>query len=66
MKRKERYKRKQAKKRHSKGVEAAHENEEFKVLFKINQALSTKNYALLREIGQDTGFINNPVRRRVW
>lgn len=64
MKRKERNKRKQAK-RKTRQL-SAHENEEFQEIFKINQALSTKDYDLLREIGQETGFLSNPIRRRVW
>ncbi|CAO3673614.1 unnamed protein product [Rhizopus stolonifer] len=64
MKRKERNKRKQTK-RKTRQL-SAHENEEFQEIFKINQALSTKNYDLLREIGQETGFLSKPIRRRVW
>ncbi len=44
----------------------AHENEEFKKTFKINQALRTGNYGLLREIGRETGFLSDAIRRRVW
>ncbi|CEG69778.1 hypothetical protein RMATCC62417_05792 [Rhizopus microsporus] len=64
MKRKQKNRRKQVKKRQNKI--AAYENEEFKDIFKINQALSMKDYGLLREIGRQSGFVSDPVRRRVW
>ena len=44
----------------------AQENEDFKDTFKINQALRTRDFGLLREIGRETGFISDAIRRRVW
>ncbi|KAI9276301.1 rab-GTPase-TBC domain-containing protein [Sporodiniella umbellata] len=65
MKRKERSKKKQIKRKQVK-LSYAHENQDFQGVFKINQALNTKDYHLLREIGQETGFLTDPIRRRVW
>ncbi|KAI8082675.1 rab-GTPase-TBC domain-containing protein, partial [Gilbertella persicaria] len=62
MKRKQRQ-RKRVKKSSNK---PAHENDEYKSTFKINQALKTENYALLREIGREEGFRSDAIRRRVW
>lgn len=69
MKRNQRKQRKRMKKKTNNSSykeKPAHENEEFKEIFKINQALLTGNYALLREIGRETGFLSDAVRRRVW
>ncbi|KAI8984285.1 rab-GTPase-TBC domain-containing protein [Mycotypha africana] len=69
MKRKQRKQRKHTKKRHghhSYKDRSALENEEFQGTFKINEAMRTKNFTLLREIGRKTGFISDPIRRRVW
>jgi hypothetical protein len=68
MKKKQRKQRKQVKKRERQiyKEKSAQDNEEFKDTFKINQALSTENYALLREIGRETGFLSDALRRRVW
>jgi hypothetical protein len=68
MKKKQRKQRKQVKRRERQNYkeQSAQDNEEFKDTFKINQALNTENYALLREIGRETGFLNDAMRRRVW
>lgn len=44
----------------------AQENTQFKDTFKINQALNTGDYQLLRDIGRETGFSSDAIRRRVW
>lgn len=68
MKRKQRRQRKYLKKKNSQNYKEkpAQENDEFQDTFKINQALNTENYSLLREIGRETGFISDAIRRRVW
>ncbi|KAI8640571.1 rab-GTPase-TBC domain-containing protein [Parasitella parasitica] len=68
MKRKQRKQRKNLKKKknHSYKDISAQENPEFQDTFRINQALRTENYNLLREIGQETGFVSDAIRRRVW
>ncbi|GAA5799960.1 hypothetical protein HPULCUR_005381 [Helicostylum pulchrum] len=64
MKRKQRKQRRQKKTTYRE--KPAQENEEFKDTFKINQALRTGNHKLLREIGRETGFLSDAIRRRVW
>lgn len=64
MKRKQRKQRKQKKNVYRE--KPAQENQEFQDTFKINQALKTGNYELLREIGRETGFSSDAIRRRVW
>lgn len=68
MKRKQRKQRKQMKKKSNNSYKEkpAQENDEFKETFKINQALRSGNHALLREIGRETGFLSDAIRRRVW
>ncbi|KAI7865986.1 rab-GTPase-TBC domain-containing protein [Mucor mucedo] len=44
----------------------AQENPQFQDTFKINQALKTGDYQLLRDIGRETGFSSDAIRRRVW
>lgn len=67
MKKKQRNKRKQVRKRNNNYKEKpAQENEDYKDTFKINQALRTRNFGLLREIGRDSGFLSDAIRRRVW
>ncbi|GAA5814853.1 hypothetical protein MFLAVUS_008356 [Mucor flavus] len=64
MKRKQRKQRRQKKTTYRE--KPAQENEEFKDTFKINQALRSGDYKLLREIGRETGFLSDAIRRRVW
>ncbi|KAI9333896.1 rab-GTPase-TBC domain-containing protein [Pilaira anomala] len=64
MKRKQRKQRRQKKNVYRE--KPAQENEEFKDTFIINQALRNGDYNLLREIGRETGFLNDAIRRRVW
>ncbi|KAG2234298.1 hypothetical protein INT48_000748 [Thamnidium elegans] len=64
MKRKQRKQRRQKKTTYRE--KPAQENDEFKDTFKINQALRTGDYKLLREIGRETGFLSDAIRRRVW
>ncbi|OBZ86782.1 TBC1 domain family member 20, partial [Choanephora cucurbitarum] len=69
MKRKQKQKRKQTKKKtghYGYKDSPAHENEAFQITFKINQALKTENFSLLREIGRESGFHSDAIRRRVW
>lgn len=68
MKRRQRRQRKYLKKKNNQNYKekSAQENDEFQDTFKINQALNTENYSLLREIGRETGFISDAIRRRVW
>ncbi|CEP14924.1 hypothetical protein [Parasitella parasitica] len=68
MKRKQRKQRKYLRKRKNRSYKdtSAQENQEFQDTFKINQALRTENYNLLREIGRETGFTSDAIRRRVW
>lgn len=67
LKKKQRNKRKQVRKRNNNYKEKpAQENEDYKDTFKINQALRTRNFGLLREIGRDSGFLSDAIRRRVW
>ncbi|KAK4515708.1 uncharacterized protein ATC70_010661 [Mucor velutinosus] len=68
MKRKQRKQRKHLKKKNHQTYKEkpAQDNSEFQDTFKINQALRTENYSLLREIGRETGFISDAIRRRVW
>lgn len=68
MKRKQRKQRKHLKKKNHQSYKEkpAQENDEFQDTFKINQALRTENYSLLREIGRETGFTGDAIRRRVW
>lgn len=68
MKRKQRKQRKHLKKKNPSSYKEkpAQDNDEFKDTFKINQALRTENYNLLREIGRETGFTSDAIRRRVW
>lgn len=68
MKKKQRKQRKQVKRREKQNYKdkSAQDNEEFKDTFKINQALNIKDYALLRTIGRETGFLSDAMRRRVW
>ncbi|GAN08138.1 TBC1 domain family member 20-like [Mucor ambiguus] len=68
MKHKQRKQRKHLKKRNHQNYKEkpAQENDEFQDTFKINQALRTENYSLLREIGRETGFTSDAIRRRVW
>ncbi|KAL9556068.1 hypothetical protein MBANPS3_002064 [Mucor bainieri] len=67
MKRKQRKQRKHFKKKNHQNYKEkpAQENDEFQDTFKINQALRTENYNLLREIGRETGFMSDAIRRRV-
>ena len=64
MKRKQRKQRRQKKNVYRE--KPAQENEEFKDTFIINQALRNGDYNLLREIGRETGFLNDAIRRKVW
>lgn len=68
MKRKQHRQRKHLKKRNKQNYKEnlAQENDEFQDVLKINQALSTENYSLLREIGREIGFTSDAIRRRVW
>lgn len=54
------------KKRNNYKDKPAQENEDYQDTFKINQALRTRNFGLLREIGRDSGFMSDAIRRRVW
>jgi hypothetical protein len=45
----------------------AHENEIYKRIWRINEAIRSDDVETLRSIGRDGGgFINNSLRRRVW
>ncbi|KAI8994675.1 rab-GTPase-TBC domain-containing protein [Pilobolus umbonatus] len=66
MNRKHRKQRRQTKKKNQYKERAAHENEEFKDTFMINESLRTSNFGLLREIGRKKGFMSHAIRRRVW
>ncbi|KAL7319181.1 GTPase-activating protein gyp8 [Mucor circinelloides] len=68
MKRKQRKQRKHLKNRNHQNYKEkpAQDNDEFQDTFKINQALRAENYNLLREIGRETGFSSDAIRRRVW
>ncbi|KAI8575518.1 hypothetical protein K450DRAFT_303471 [Umbelopsis ramanniana AG] len=45
----------------------AHENEVYKRIWRINEAIRSDDVETLRSIGRDGGgFINNSLRRRVW
>lgn len=68
MKRKQRKQRKHLKNRNHQNYKEkpAQDNDEFQDTFKINQALRAENYSLLREIGRETGFSSDAIRRRVW
>lgn len=45
----------------------AHENEAYKRIWRINEAIRHGDVETLRTIGRDGGgFINNSLRRRVW
>ncbi|KAH8556096.1 rab-GTPase-TBC domain-containing protein [Umbelopsis sp. PMI_123] len=45
----------------------AHENENYKRIWRINEAIRNEDVETLRSIGRDGGgFINNSLRRRVW
>ncbi|KAG1078572.1 hypothetical protein G6F42_024201 [Rhizopus arrhizus] len=68
MKRKQRKQRKHLKNKNHQNYKEkpAQDNDEFQDTFKINQALRAENYSLLREIGRETGFSSDAIRRRVW
>ncbi|KAI8391521.1 rab-GTPase-TBC domain-containing protein [Radiomyces spectabilis] len=45
----------------------ANDNDEFKRICKINEALRTRHLSLLRELAREKGgFVNDALRRRVW
>lgn len=45
----------------------AHENETYKRIWRINEAIRHDDVETLRSIGREGGgFINNSLRRRVW
>lgn len=68
MKRKQKNKRKQHKKKQHQTYndKPAHENQKFIETSEINQALVSRDYVLLREIGKEKGFKSDAIRRKVW
>lgn len=50
------------------GIEKhALDNEDFKKIWRINEALRSHDLAWLRRLGREpAGFINDAMRRRVW